>query len=66
MHRKVPVVGITSLGLDHTTLLGNTLEKIAWHKGGIMKKGCKVFTVPQEENALKILNERSNERNVRN
>lgn len=64
MYRKVPVVGITSLGLDHTTLLGNTLEKIAWHKGGIMKKGCQAFTVPQEENTLEVLKGRSKERDV--
>jgi dihydrofolate synthase / folylpolyglutamate synthase len=30
---------ITSVGLDHTDLLGNTFEKIAFEKGGIIKKG---------------------------
>ena len=35
---KHPVVcGVTSLGLDHTSILGTTLEKIAWHKAGIFK-----------------------------
>ena len=30
---RVPrVCGITSLGIDHTKLLGNTIEDIAWHK----------------------------------
>lgn len=33
-----PVVcGITSLGLDHTDVLGDTIDKIAWHKAGIIK-----------------------------
>ena len=33
-----PVVcGISSLGLDHMSLLGDTIEKIAWHKAGILK-----------------------------
>ena len=31
------VCGITSLGYDHTDVLGPTLSDIAWHKGGISK-----------------------------
>lgn len=62
--RKVPVVGITSLGLDHTNLLGNTIESIAWNKAGIMKQGSKVFTVPQTEPSMKVLRERSVEKKV--
>lgn len=30
--------GITKLGLDHCNILGDTLEKISWEKGGIIKK----------------------------
>lgn len=29
--------GVSSLGIDHTGLLGDTMEKIAWQKGGIFK-----------------------------
>ena len=29
------VCGVTLLDLDHTRILGNTLERIAWEKGGI-------------------------------
>ncbi|XP_035706029.1 folylpolyglutamate synthase, mitochondrial isoform X2 [Folsomia candida] len=39
------VVGITSLGLEHQSMLGNTLEEIAWNKVGIMKANCPAFTV---------------------
>lgn len=35
--RKPVVCGISSLGLDHTSILGDTVEKIAWQKGGIFK-----------------------------
>ena len=35
--RKPVVCGITSLGIDHTGLLGDTMEKIAWQKGGIFQ-----------------------------
>ena len=29
--------GISSLGLDHCAILGNTIEEIAWQKAGIIK-----------------------------
>lgn len=35
---------ITSISLEHTEILGDTLEKIAFEKGGIIKQGGKVFT----------------------
>lgn len=35
--RKPVVCGISSLGIDHTSLLGDTVEAIAWQKGGIFK-----------------------------
>ncbi|XP_068628728.1 folylpolyglutamate synthase, mitochondrial isoform X2 [Battus philenor] len=53
--RKVPVVGITALGLDHTSILGNTLEQIAEAKAGIMKKGCEAYTVEQPSEAREVL-----------
>ncbi|XP_044757265.1 folylpolyglutamate synthase, mitochondrial-like isoform X2 [Coccinella septempunctata] len=59
---NVPVAGITSLGFDHTSVLGKTIESIAWNKAGIMKKGSKVFTVPQPEGAYDVLHRRSIER----
>ena len=33
---------ITNIGLDHTQFLGNTLEKIAFEKGGIIKENIPV------------------------
>ena len=35
---------ITTIDLDHTNYLGNTKEKIATEKAGIIKKGCPVVT----------------------
>ena len=41
---KNPVAcAITSIGLDHTAILGDTIEKIAFEKAGIIKKGVPVF-----------------------
>ncbi|KAJ8734346.1 hypothetical protein PYW07_014897 [Mythimna separata] len=53
--RKVPVVGITALGLDHTSILGTTLPQIAAAKAGIMKPGCEAYTVEQPEDAMEVL-----------
>ena len=58
------VCAITSLGLEHTDLLGSTIEEIAWAKGGIMKPGVPMFTVPQEPAALAILQELATKENV--
>ncbi|AEO69941.1 uncharacterized protein THITE_2096971 [Thermothielavioides terrestris NRRL 8126] len=35
---------VTQLGLDHVGMLGDTVEKIAWHKSGVFKPGVKAFT----------------------
>lgn len=57
------VTGITSLGVDHTAILGGTIEEIAWHKAGIMKPGAKCFTCTgQKESAMKVLQERAREK----
>lgn len=42
------VVGITSLGMDHVSLLGNTVEQIAYHKAGIMKPSVPTYTVSDQ------------------
>ncbi|CAO2597897.1 Folylpolyglutamate synthase, mitochondrial [Lemmus lemmus] len=57
--RKPVVCGVSSLGIDHTSLLGGTVEKIAWQKGGIFKPGVPAFTVPQPEGPLAVLRDRA-------
>ncbi|XP_069438428.1 folylpolyglutamate synthase, mitochondrial isoform X3 [Ovis canadensis] len=57
--RKPVVCGITSLGIDHTGLLGDTMEKIAWQKGGIFKSGVPAFTVLQPDEPLAVLRDRA-------
>lgn len=55
------VTGVSSLGLDHCSLLGNTIEQIAWQKSGIFKKSVPAFTVEQSEPAMKVLKSRAQE-----
>ena len=51
-----PVVCIiTSISLDHTQILGNTLEEIAREKAGIIKSGCWVVISPQPEEATSVI-----------
>ena len=38
---------IMNIGLDHTGVLGDTVEKIAWEKAGIVKKGCPCVSYQQ-------------------
>ncbi len=39
---------IMSIGLEHTEILGDTIEKIAREKGGIIKEGGSVVLYPQK------------------
>ncbi|KAM8933605.1 folylpolyglutamate synthase, mitochondrial isoform 2-T2 [Pelodytes ibericus] len=59
--RKPIVCGVSSLGIDHTSILGDTIEKIAWQKGGIFKPGVPAFTVPQHTGPLEVLRNRAQE-----
>lgn len=43
---------ITRIGLDHTDILGETLEEIASEKSGIIKPGVPVASWPQEAGAM--------------
>jgi folylpolyglutamate synthase len=59
------VTGISSLGIDHTYSLGETIEEIAWHKAGIQKRDCPSFTVTQQAAAMNVVQKRAKERNVK-
>lgn len=48
---------ITRIGLDHTSLLGDTAEAIAREKAGIVKPGCRVISWPQETEAMMAIRE---------
>jgi dihydrofolate synthase/folylpolyglutamate synthase len=52
---KPEVCAITSISYDHMDQLGNTLGKIAEEKAGIFKAGVPAVTVPQTDEARKVL-----------
>lgn len=45
---------ITNIGLDHTEILGKTIEKIAYEKAGIIKRGTTIVTGAGGQ-ALKVI-----------
>ena len=46
---------ITPVGLDHVAVLGDTVEKIAAEKAGIIKPGVPVVSSPQHPDAARVI-----------
>ncbi|WP_395697605.1 bifunctional folylpolyglutamate synthase/dihydrofolate synthase [Methylocella sp.] len=46
---------IASISIDHPEFLGATVEKIAWEKAGILKRGTPAAIAAQTERALGVL-----------
>ncbi len=46
---------ITRIGFDHISVLGNTIEKIAAEKAGILKPGSPLVLQRQQPGALKVI-----------
>ena len=59
--RRPAVCGVTSLGLDHVEVLGDTVGKIAREKAGIFKPHCPAITSPQVPEAMQALELRAAE-----
>lgn len=56
------VTAVTAIEMDHVNLLGPTIEKIAWHKGGIFKPGSLALSTFQLPAVAAVLHERAAER----
>lgn len=54
---------ITSISMDHTAILGDTLEKIAAEKAGIIKPDTIVVSAAQQPEAEKVITKTCRERN---
>jgi dihydrofolate synthase/folylpolyglutamate synthase len=48
---------ISSISLDHTDFLGNSLEKIAYEKAGIIKKKSPIFFDKQDPKVFEVIEE---------
>lgn len=56
------VAVITNVDLDHTEILGNTIEKIAADKSGIIKKNINVVTAVKQPTVFEIIKNRCQEK----
>lgn len=62
---KPPLCAVlTPIGLDHTDILGDTVEKIAGEKCGIIKEGTRVVSSPQNFEAERVIEETCERKNV--
>ena len=55
---------ITAIGLDHMQYLGDTLEKIAYEKAGIMKTGVPCVMVDHDSVITNVMKKVAEEKNV--
>jgi dihydrofolate synthase/folylpolyglutamate synthase len=61
-----PVVSvITSISLEHTAILGDTIPQIAFEKAGIIKPGVPVVSAPQLPEAMSVIQRVADEHGVR-
>ena len=52
----IPILSIiTSISLDHTKILGDTIDKIAYEKAGIIKSGIPVVMYPQQKQSEEVI-----------
>ncbi|MBE6647670.1 MAG: bifunctional folylpolyglutamate synthase/dihydrofolate synthase [Ruminococcaceae bacterium] len=59
---KTPILSvITGIALDHTSILGDTVEKIAAEKAGIIKKDVHVLWCGKDEGAENVISHRAAE-----
>ena len=52
---------ITNISYDHTEILGNTLEKIAYEKAGIIKKNTKIIIGERDKKTQNIFIQKADE-----
>ncbi|MCM2531501.1 bifunctional folylpolyglutamate synthase/dihydrofolate synthase [Neobacillus pocheonensis] len=53
---------ITNIGLDHTNILGNSYEEIAFEKAGIIKEKTPIFTAAKHPGARRVIEEQAEKR----
>ena len=61
---KKEISVITEIGLDHTEYLGDTKEKIAFEKAGIIKENTPVVFINKEESVSDVIRTRAKELNA--
>ena len=63
--KKSDISVITSISLDHVGILGNTIAKIAYEKGGIIKEDGLALVYNQSDEAKNVIKDICKEKNAR-
>ncbi len=50
---------VTPISLEHADILGSTIQRIAFEKAGILKRGCWAATLQRDSAALRVLKDRA-------
>ncbi len=58
------VAVLVSIGMDHMQFLGDTLEKIATQKAGIIKENCLVASMENPKEVLQIIENTASQKNA--
>ena len=62
----IPILSIiTSISLDHTQILGDTIAKIAYEKAGIIKNRVPVVMFPQQKQSEEVIERTCREKNCK-
>lgn len=61
---KQSIAVIPSISIDHTNFLGDSIEKISWHKAGILKEHGKLIVGTISEEAEKVVYKEAKEKNA--
>lgn len=59
------VAVINTIAMDHSAYLGDTLEKIATHKAGIIKEDCIVVSAEQTQEVKNVINKIAEEKKAK-
>lgn len=59
------LTAITTIGMDHTDILGETIEEIAAQKAGILKKGIPAVLGNISDDALAVIDQIANQQQVK-
>jgi dihydrofolate synthase/folylpolyglutamate synthase len=55
----------TPIILEHARYMGNSVDRIAWHKAGIIKPGTDAYSLPQSDVVRAVLQEEADQQQAR-
>jgi len=63
-HSLRPLIGISSIGIDHCEYLGDNLTQIAYEKASVISQNCVVVSAIQQPEVVTVINEIAKKNNA--